>query len=148
MGKAQVANRCDLCLAATHTTRECSLASDGDPDLPTQMRAVELAVVMFANRGGAQTVDRQQSSSQCRLQDDICRVWNEKRCYFKCCRFRHACAACARNHPMVAAQTRGQGRPSVTAITTTQTSRAAYTARLGARRAGMTAVELTVLCQA
>ena len=108
-GKAQVANRCDLCLAATHTTRECSLALDGDPDLPTRMRAVESAVVVFANRGGAQTVDRRQSGSQRRLQDDICRVWNEKRCYFKRCRFRHACAACAGNHPMVDCPNGGTG---------------------------------------
>ena len=108
-GKAQVANRCDLCLAATHTTRECSLASDGDPDLPTRMRAVESAVVVFASRGGAQPVDRRQSGSQRRLQDDICRVWNEKRCYFKRCRFRHACAACAGNHPMVDCPNGGTG---------------------------------------
>ena len=29
-GKAQMANRCDLCLVASHRTRECALATEGD----------------------------------------------------------------------------------------------------------------------
>ena len=59
-GKALTAKRCDLCLATSHSTKECSLNTDSDPDLPSRLRAVESAVVAFA--GGPGTTERQPSS--------------------------------------------------------------------------------------
>ena len=98
-GKAQAARRCDLCLAASHTTKECSLASDVDPDLPTRLKAVESAVVAFA--GGPGMSERQSPGTGRRIQDEVCRVFNEKRCYFHRCRFRHVSMGCAGAHPVV-----------------------------------------------
>ena len=52
MGKAQTANRCDLCLAASHATKDCALVAEGDPDLISRLKAVESAVAAFSQTGG------------------------------------------------------------------------------------------------
>ena len=108
-GKAQTTSRCDLCLAASHGTRECALASEADPDLPSRLKAVESAMAVFAHTGPVQPPERRLSGSQRRGQDDISRVWNERRCYFKRCRFRHVCASCMGNHPVVECPYGGTG---------------------------------------
>ena len=96
-GKAQAAKRCDLCLAASHVTKDCSLSADLDPDLPSRLKAVESAVVAFAQSGSGGS-ERQ---LQRRPHDDICRVFNEKRCYFRRCRYRHVCLGCTGAHPLI-----------------------------------------------
>ena len=58
MGKAQTANRCDLCLAASHATKDCALVAEGDPDLPSTLKVVESAVASFSQTGGLSSVDR------------------------------------------------------------------------------------------
>ena len=92
-GKAQIANRCDLCLAAPHATKDCALVAEGDPDLPSRLKAVESAVAAFFKTGGLSSVDRRLQGPPRRTQDEVCRVWNEKRYYFRRCRFRHVCSA-------------------------------------------------------
>ena len=47
-----MANRCDICLAASHVTKDCALALEGYTDLPSRLRAVESAVVVFLRRLG------------------------------------------------------------------------------------------------
>jgi len=84
-GKAQMVNGCDLCLASSYRTRECSLASEDDPDLPGRLRAVESAVVGFAHAGVGNPTERRQPSHYHHSQDEVCRVWNERRCHFKQC---------------------------------------------------------------
>ena len=48
MGKARTANRCDLCLAASHATKDCTLVAEGDPDLPSRLKVVESVVAAFS----------------------------------------------------------------------------------------------------
>ena len=108
-GKAQIANRCDLCLAASHATKDCALVAEGDPDLPSRLKAVESAVAAFSQTGGLSSVDRRLQGPPRRTQDEVCRVWNEKRCYFRRCRFRHVCSTCAGNHPVVECPLGGSG---------------------------------------
>ena len=96
-GKAQAAKRCDLCLAASHVTKDCSLSADLDPDLPSRLKAVESAVVAFAQSGSGGS-ERQLKR---RPHDDICRVFNEKRCYFRRCRYCHVCLGCTGAHPLI-----------------------------------------------
>ena len=52
MGKAQRANHCDLCLAASHATKDYALVAEGDPDLPSRLKAVESTVAVFCQTGG------------------------------------------------------------------------------------------------
>ena len=90
-GKARKATRCDLCLSAAHKTEDCHLTSDDDPDLAKRVRAVESAVVAFSGRPQGVRI---QST-------EICRLFNERRCKFKNCKYRHVCHLCASNHPAI-----------------------------------------------
>ena len=91
-GKARKAIRCDLCLSAGHKTEECSLAGEDDPDITQRMKAVESAVVAFSanpQTGGAPRGYRS---------PEVCRLFNEKRCRFRNCKYRHVCRICEGNH--------------------------------------------------
>ena len=58
-GKTQTANHCDLCLVASHATKDCTLVAEGDPDLPSRLKAVESVVAAFFQTGGLSSVDCQ-----------------------------------------------------------------------------------------
>ena len=90
-GKARKATRCDLCLSAAHKTEDCHLTSDDDPDLVKRVRAVESAVVAFSGRPQGVRIQPM----------EICRLFNERRCKFKNCKYRHVCHLCASNHPAI-----------------------------------------------
>ena len=92
-GKARKATRCDLCLSTTHKTSECSLAIDEDPDLGQRLKAVESAVIAFSANPHGITGTRGIRSSE------VCRLFNEKRCKFRNCKYRHVCRICEGNHP-------------------------------------------------
>ena len=94
-GKARRAVRCDLCLSAAHKTHECSLATDEDPDLVHRLKAVESAVVAFSTNSQGSAPTRGYRSSE------VCRLFNEKRCRFRNCKYRHICRACEGNHAAV-----------------------------------------------
>ena len=58
-GEGTKANRYDLCLAASHATKDCALVAEGDPDLPSTLKVVESAVAAFSQTGGGvSSVDR------------------------------------------------------------------------------------------
>ena len=93
-GKAQGLSRCELCLASSHKTSDCALSCENDPDLPTRLKAVEAAVVAFvAPKVGGERKDPTKFS------EELCRSWNQKRCTFRRCRYRHACSNCGGGHP-------------------------------------------------
>ena len=84
---------CELCLSSTHTTNQCALAADPDPELPARLKAVESAVVSLATQHqNAHKVYRPMST-------EICRLYNDNRCRFPKCRYRHACLKCNGDHP-------------------------------------------------
>ncbi len=47
-GRAQTSNCCDLCLSSSHTTKDCSLVADLDPELPSRLKAIESEVLALA----------------------------------------------------------------------------------------------------
>ena len=51
-GEGTKANRYDLCLVASHATKDCALVAEGDPDLPSTLKVVESAVAAFSQTGG------------------------------------------------------------------------------------------------
>ena len=108
-GKAQGSPRCELCLAMSHSSADCSLSADTDPDLPSRLKAVEAAVVAFASP--ARRAERKTAAP---FSSEICKNWNEKRCTFRRCRYRHACASCGGAHPVAdcPGKQRGQLPPS------------------------------------
>ena len=90
-GKVRKAIRCDLCLSTAHKTEDCHLTSDDNLDLAKRVRAMELAVVAFSGRPQGVRVQSM----------EICRLFNERRCKFKNCKYRHVCHLCASNHPAI-----------------------------------------------
>lgn len=96
-GAARVSKRCELCLSTTHETRDCTLAGGGDHDVGSRLAAIEAAVLTFASTGsgaGQSPVGRP-------LKREICRNFNENRCTFSKCRYRHACRVCFGPRPAV-----------------------------------------------
>ena len=92
-GKAKQGGRCGHCLSSTHKSEECTLAGDDDPDLGKRVKAVESAVLALATNSNSKP--KQPPKPQ-----EICRLYNEKRCRFRFCRYRHVCQSCEGNHPM------------------------------------------------
>ena len=92
-GKARKATRCDLCLSTAHKTSECSLTMDEDPDVGLRLKAVESAVIAFSGNYQGFTATRGIRSPK------VCRLFNEKRCKFRNCKYRHVCRTCQGNHP-------------------------------------------------
>ena len=98
--KAQTSSRCDLCLSSSHGTRECIWAGEGEQDVPARLQAMEASVEALRQgmsrplgRGSAQQTREGQS------REDRCILFNQSSCYFRACRFRHACMICQGPHP-------------------------------------------------
>ena len=90
---AQALKCCELCLSSTHTTNQCALAADPDPELPARLKAVESAVVSLATQHqNAHKVYRPMLTKMCRL-------YNDNRCRFPKCRYHLACLKCNGDHP-------------------------------------------------
>ena len=92
-GKAKQGVRCSHCLSSTHKSEECTLVGDDDPDLGKRMKAIESAVLALATNPS--TKPKQPPKPQ-----EICRLYNERRCRFHFCRYRHVCQSCEGNHPI------------------------------------------------
>ena len=97
-GKARRSQRCDNCLSAAHKTAECYALGEEDPD--ASVRAMESALLALAQGGGP--ARRPRSA-------DVCRLYNEKRCNFKNCKYGHACRWCGGGHS--GCECRSSGRP-------------------------------------
>ena len=93
-GKAQAAVRCELCLSVSHGSKQCPLQVEADPDLPIQLKAVESAVLSLAKPRLESVGTRSKSS-------EVCRLWNDNRCRFPKCKYRHTCSQCGEGHPVL-----------------------------------------------
>ena len=103
-GKAKRVARCELCLGSSHTAEECALASEDDPDISKRRKAVESAVVAFSGKG---------QSGKASKATDLCRLFQQNRCTFQNCKYRHSCKRCGGAHPGMECQrpvgSQGQG---------------------------------------
>ena len=90
-GKALSVARCELCLASTHTTTECGLQGDTDPELPARMKAIESAVLALAANQG-------RGGGPIRVSNEPCRLWNNNKCTYPHCKHEHVCSRCRGNH--------------------------------------------------
>ena len=93
-GKALAITRCELCFASTHTTTECGLQGDTDPELPTRIKAIESAVL-------ALTAGQGKSGGPVRGSGEPCRLWNNNKCTFPRCKHEHVCGKCRGNHQAI-----------------------------------------------
>jgi len=93
--------RCELCLSSSHSSGECTLA-EGDGDLQSRLAALESTRVM-TRPGTSRTVPSGYEWT------DICKLFNEGKCTYSVCKFRHACIACGGDHPAIASPNCGLG---------------------------------------
>lgn len=90
-GKARRSQRCDHCLSAAHKTADCYALGDDEGDVAGRVRAVESVLVALSSHGSG--VGRAPRSAE------VCRLFNERRCNFRNCKYRHVCKWCNGNHP-------------------------------------------------
>ena len=87
---------CHLCMGSDHTTEECALG-------PLQLRMTKSRpqVVEKGERqgGGVGTAAQARDLRIRQRSDQICYAWNEGRCRFPLCRYRHSCLRCRGEHP-------------------------------------------------
>ena len=95
-GNAQVSSRCELCLGTTHSSKECALRGDPDPEMQARVKAIETAVLALA----AKQV-KPISTGQVLPSGQVCRLWNRNACTYTRCRHAHVCSSCGADHPAV-----------------------------------------------
>ncbi len=85
VGKARSAARCEFCMDLHHKTDDCALVTGADPDVAARLKAIESAVLLMSasSQGGGS----QRSSTI--NPNPVCRLWNDKRCHFRRCKYRH-----------------------------------------------------------
>ena len=96
-GAARTSTRCDLCLSLTHETRDCALSGGGEREVGARISAIESAVLSLSASRPA-TIPSYSGPVQRR---EICRNWNQNRCSYVRCRFRHVCRVCQGPRPAI-----------------------------------------------
>ena len=77
----------DLCLSLTHEVKDCALANEGDHNVGSHLKAIESAVLALTSATPSMSTGTPNRPSS----SEICRSWNENRCSFPRCRYRHVC---------------------------------------------------------
>ena len=88
-GKAQGIPRCSKCASIDHMVRDCSFSAKSD--LERTLEVVFAACTAKSNPGTP-------GESAGNHSQEICRRWNDMRCTFANCRYRHTCQGCGGNH--------------------------------------------------
>ena len=89
-GVARTSKHCDLCMSLTHEVKDCALANKGDHDVGTRLKAIESAVLPLTSATPSTSTGTPSRPSR----SEICWSWNENRCSFPGCRYRHVCRVC------------------------------------------------------
>ena len=93
-GKALAIQRCEFCLATSHSSAECEKRGDPDPDLPSRMKTLETAVL-------ALTARQSKAGGPTRATGEPCLLWNRNKCTFVHYRHPHVCNRCGGDHPAI-----------------------------------------------
>ena len=81
-----VTPRCELCASVFHTSKDCPFSTK------TEMEKTLEAVLSACTPANLGSTDR-----EC---NEVCRKWNDKRCNYQWCRYRHVCLSCGGAHPV------------------------------------------------
>ena len=90
--RSRTTMRCELCLNTSHQTRDCPGNTLDERDLAERLRAIEAAVTT--------PIIPPRSSSRPKS-EEICQNFNQKRCFYRQCKYRHVCSHCHYKHPRV-----------------------------------------------
>ena len=90
--KAKGGKRCEWCLSLTHNSSECT-RSEGEADWAVRMKAIEAGV------GAAMPGPSSRGPPVGYELSKVCKLYNEGRCHYQVCKFKHVCRACKGDHP-------------------------------------------------
>jgi len=94
MGEAKRGQRCKWCLSLTHGSAECTWA-EGETEITGRLRTIESVVGVSQQASGGRAAPPGYQWT------DVCKLFNEGRCSYRICKFRHACVICREDHPTV-----------------------------------------------
>ena len=94
-GQARKVARCNICLSSQHSTKDCALSPDPDPDAATRLRTLESAVLALVRPTTQQPLPKNSTTSA----GLTCRLWNAGRCTYRRCRYLHVCKGCGGDRP-------------------------------------------------
>ena len=91
--------RCEVGLASTHDTRECSQRDVDEGDIESRLRNMERTIqnlLPFPPRNVIQ------------FSEEVCRKCNKGECRYAYCKHTHVCSSCGGAHPAVRCSRRGR----------------------------------------
>ena len=91
--------RCEVCLASTHDTRECSQRDVDEGDIEGRLRNMERTI---------QNLPPLPPRNVIQFSGEVCRKWNKGECRYAYCRHTHVCSSCGGAHPAVRCSRRGR----------------------------------------
>ena len=91
--------RCEVCLASTHDTRECSQRDVDEGDIEGRLRNMERTI---------QNLPPPPPRNVIQFSGEVCRKWNKGECRYAYCRHTHVCSSCGGAHPAVRCSRRGR----------------------------------------
>ena len=94
-----------MCLSVAHQTFENYAGGEEEMDVVGRVRAVESAILAFSGSQGG-VASRSSRSAE------VCRLYNEKRCSFRNCKYRQVCKWCGGSHARCECRS-GQSRDRV-----------------------------------
>ncbi len=94
--------RCELCLATSHTEREC--AQQGDPGMRERLKSIEAAVLAMTAK--PTVAPRPPGFPPSKPSGKPCRKYNGPGCTYPRCRHSHTCSSCEGGHPATQCPTR------------------------------------------
>ena len=86
-----------LAMRLSHSTQDCTLVSDPDPDITTQPKTLESAVLAMTSHPSLH-----QGASSVSMSPDACCNWNAGKCQMTHCCYKHICRVCGGPNPAYA----------------------------------------------
>ena len=94
-GKAQAATpRCELCASVFHMAKDCPFSTKTEME-----KTLEAVLAACTSRAGGSVTPANTGSTD-RESNEVCRKWNDERCNYQWCRYRHVCLSCGGAHPV------------------------------------------------
>lgn len=84
--------RCEICLASTHDTKDCTHRDVGEGDIEGRLTSMEQTI---------QSLSTTPSRHNIQFSGEVCRKWNKGECSYPYCRHTHVCSLCGGPHPAV-----------------------------------------------
>ena len=91
--------RCEICLAVTHETKDCTQHDLSEGDIEGRLRSMEQTI---------QNLPSTPTRPNIQFSGEVCRKWNKGKCSYPYCRHTHVCSLCGGAHPAIRCQRRGR----------------------------------------